>query len=113
MGERWAPKNGAHLFFLKKMGDPKKKKDGLKNGLRKFKIEFLKKVKKMRLRAKNITRLSPLGVPKKKKDGRSMGNVPKSAHQIKIKKMGCQKKKRWGNAHLFEVNFWRPSFAYP
>ena len=62
--KKWCPS-----FFLKKMGDPKKKKDGLKNGLRKFKIEFLKKVKKMRLRAKNITRLSPLGVPKKKKMG--------------------------------------------
>ena len=79
------------FFFLKKMGD-QKKKDGLKNELRKFKIEFLRKLKEMCSGAKNITRLSPLGVPKKK-DGRSMGNVPKFAHKIKMKKMGCPKKK--------------------
>ena len=28
MGGRWAPKNSAHLFFLKKMGASKKKKMG-------------------------------------------------------------------------------------
>ena len=54
------------------------------------------------------------GSPPKKKDGRSMGKVPKCAHQIKMKKMGVPNwEKRWGNAHLFEVNFWLPSFAYP
>ena len=43
-----------------------------------------------------------------------MGNLPKCAHQIKMKKMGVPKqKKTMGNIHLFEVNFWRPSFAYP
>ena len=100
MGEKWAPKNGAHNFFLKKMGDPKKKKDGLKNGLRKFKIEFLKKLKEMCSGAKNITRLSPLGVPKKKRwavDGQFARICP----QNKNEEDGLPKKKKVGK---------RPSF---
>ena len=42
-----------------------------------------------------------------------MGVYGKCAHQIKKKKMGVPKKKRWGNAHLFFQIFWPPSFAYP
>ena len=83
MGEKWAPKNGAHLFFLKKMGDPKKKKRWAKKWATKIKIEYLKKVKENVPWSQKYHPSVATGRPKKKKDGRSMGNVPKCAHQKK------------------------------
>ena len=63
----------------------------------------------MCLRAKNITRLSPLGVSKKNK----MGSRWAMCHTPNKNEEDGLQKKSWGNAHLFEVNCWRPSFAYP
>ena len=55
-----------------------------------------------------------MGVPKKKKRWADDGRRGEIRPSKKKKEDGRpKKKKRWGNAHLFQVNFWRPSFAYP
>ena len=63
MGENGGKKIVPIIFFLKKMSDPKIKKDGLKMGYEKFKIEFLIKVKENVSKSINSSCLSPMGVP--------------------------------------------------
>ena len=57
------------LKKIEEDGRPKKKKDGLKNGLRKFKIEYLKKVKENVPRSQKYHPSVATGRPKKKKMG--------------------------------------------
>ena len=99
MGKKWAPKNGAHLFILKKMGAIENKKRWAKDGLLKMQNLHSIKSKTKCFQESKFPCQSPFGVREKKKRWAIDGQ---RAHQIKMKKMGVPKnKKRWGNAHLF------------
>ena len=67
-----------------------KNKDGLKNGLWKFKIEILKKVKENVSKSQKYHPSVAPGRLKKKKRWAVDGQC--AIHQIKMKKMGCKKK---------------------
>ena len=75
---RWAKKKkmGAKKWYPFFFWTQNKNKDGLKNGLRKFKIEILKKVKENVSKSQKYHPSVAPGRLKRKKDGQSMGNVP-------------------------------------
>ena len=72
MGEKWAPKIGAHYFFFKKMGDPKIKKRWAKDGLRKIQNRISYKSKRKCVKEQKFLMSVANGRPniKKKMGGR-------------------------------------------
>ena len=107
--KKWCP-----FFFFEEDGRPNKKKERWsKKWATKIKIEYLKKVKENVPRSQKYHPSVATGRPPQKKRWAVDGQCAKMCPPNKNEEDGLPIKKKWGIAHLFEVNFWRPSFAYP